>query len=101
MTKQCELVSAIKPMSGNNVSHSNRRTKRVFLPNLKLINLHSDLLGIDIKLRVATKTLRTINKYGSLDAFLLGFGYNKLSEQGRKLRTRLLKKQKELAKVAK
>lgn len=98
MTKQCDLVSAIRPMSGNNVSHSNRKTKRIFLPNLKLMNLHSDILGINVKLKVATKTLRTINKYGSLDNFLLGFGFNKLSEKGRKLRTQLLKKQKELAK---
>ena len=98
MTKQCELVSAIRPMSGNNVSHSNRKTKRIFLPNLKLVTLHSDLLGIDVRLRIATKTLRTINKYGGLDNFLLGFGYNKLSEKGRKIRTQLLKKQKELAK---
>ena len=57
-----------------------------------------DILGIDVKLKVAAKTLRTINKYGSLDNFLLGFGFNKLSEKGRKLRTQLLKKQKELAK---
>lgn len=92
MTKQCELVSSIKPLAGNKVSHSNRKTKRVFLPNLKLVNLQSDILNIHVRLKIATKTLRTINKYGSLDNFLLGFGYNKLSTTGRSLRSKLLKK---------
>jgi hypothetical protein len=44
---------------------------------------------------LATKTIRTINKYGSLDSFLVNYGYNKLSEKGRKLRRTIQKKLRE------
>ncbi len=92
MTKKCDLVNGIKPLAGNNVSHSNRRTRRIFIPNLHTMKFHSDILGIDIKLKIASKTLRTINKYGNIDNFLINFGYNKLSDKGRILRRKLLKK---------
>ena len=94
MSKKCDLVQNIGPMSGNNVSHSNRKTRRVFSPNLHKMTFYSNILGINIGLRVASKTLRTINKYGDIDTFLIHFGYNKLTEKGRQLRRKLLKKTK-------
>jgi ribosomal protein L28 len=45
-----------------------------------------------VNLRLATKTIRTINKYGNIDSFLINYGYNKLSEKGRKLRKAAQKK---------
>jgi large subunit ribosomal protein L28 len=89
-------------MSGHRVSHSERKTNRKFLPNLQRISLRSDALGVNINLRVATKTLRTINKYGSLDSFLVNFGYGKLSTFGRSLRRKVIGKledRKELDKI--
>ena len=79
-------------MSGNKVSHSNRKTRRRFLPNLKSISFFSETLGAKISLRIATSTLRTINKYGNIENFLLNYRFNKLSEKGQNLRSKIKNK---------
>lgn len=63
MSKVCQ-VTGKRPMSGNNVSHANNKTKRRFLPNL-----HSHRFWIAsenrwLKLRVSTKGMRIIDKQG-------------------------------------
>ncbi len=63
MSKVCQ-VTGKRPVSGNNVSHANNRTKRRFLPNL-----HSQRFWVSaenrwVKLRVSTKGMRIINKKG-------------------------------------
>ena len=85
MSRRCDLLST-GVMSGNQVSHSNRKTRRRFLPNLKSIALHSNVLGVDINLKVSAATLRTINKYGNIDAFLINYRYAELSSIGRSYR---------------
>jgi len=91
MSRRCDLL-AVGVMSGNKVSHSNRKTKRKFLPNLKEVSLHSDVLGVDVALKIATSTLRTINKYGNIDNFLVNYGYAKLTTLGKSLRSKVKKK---------
>ena len=54
---------------GHNVSHSNIKTKRRFLPNLQTTSVLSDTLG-SVRLRVTAAALRTIEHKGGLDAFL-------------------------------
>jgi large subunit ribosomal protein L28 len=71
MPRRCALTGR-KVSSGNNVSHSNRRTRRTFAPNLQNVTLLSDALGERIRLRVSTRALRTVQKVGGLDAYLLG-----------------------------
>jgi large subunit ribosomal protein L28 len=71
MPRRCAL-SGSKVSSGNNVSHSNRRTRRTFAPNLQNVTLLSDALGERVRLRVSTRALRTVQKVGGIDAFLLG-----------------------------
>jgi large subunit ribosomal protein L28 len=93
MSKKCELLNT-SPMSGNKVSHSNRKTRRRFLPNLKNISLFSDTLGVNIKIKISTSTLRTINKYGNIDNFLTKFRFNKLSDKAQNLRSKIKSKQK-------
>lgn len=88
MAKRCELTG-MGVMVGNNVSHSHRKTKRRFLPNLQKVTFKSDALGQNVSLKVATKTLRTVNKYGSIDSFLINFGFAKLSEEAKTLRKRV------------
>ncbi|MDB6096122.1 MAG: ribosomal protein [Francisellaceae bacterium] len=61
MSRVCE-VTGKGPMSGNNVSHSNRKTRRRFLPNLHWHNF--EIQGRSVRLRVSSKGLRTIDKYG-------------------------------------
>jgi large subunit ribosomal protein L28 len=51
-------------MSGHNVSHSNRKTKRRFLPNLQKKRFFIPETGEWVTLRLSTNALRTINKYG-------------------------------------
>jgi large subunit ribosomal protein L28 len=68
MSRVCQ-VTGKKPLTGNNVSHSNIKSKRRFLPNL-----HSHRFWVEsekrwVKLRVSTKGLRIIDKKG-IDAVL-------------------------------
>ena len=59
MSRRCELTG-VGPMVGNNVSHSNVKTKRRFLPSLKAIALHSEALGQSYRLRISNAALRTL-----------------------------------------
>lgn len=86
-------------MSGNKVSHSNRKTRRRFLPNLKLISFSSGSLGVDVKLKVAVSTLRTVNKYGDIDNFLINYRYSKLTDLAKNLRNKVKKKLIKLGKL--
>ena len=51
-------------MHGNNVSHSNRRTKRVFNPNLFVKKFYLAEEGVWVQLKVSAAGLRTITKIG-------------------------------------
>ena len=63
MSRVCELTGK-RPMSGNNVSHSNRKTKRRFLPNLHKKRFYVPETGKWITLKVSSKALRNINRLG-------------------------------------
>jgi large subunit ribosomal protein L28 len=63
MSKICQLTGK-RPIVGNNVSHSNRKTKRRFLPNLQKKRFFMPETGEWITLRVSTQAIRTINKKG-------------------------------------
>lgn len=69
MSRRCELTGKA-PMTGNNVSHANNKTKRRFLPNLNDVTLQSETLGRSFKFRIAASALRTVDHRGGLDAFL-------------------------------
>jgi large subunit ribosomal protein L28 len=58
-------------MVGTNVSHSNIKTKRRFLPALKAVTLQSDVLGQTFRLRITNAALRTLDFRGGLDVFLV------------------------------
>jgi len=69
MSRRCELTGK-SVLSGHNVSHSNIKTKRRFLPNLNTVTLESESLGRSFRFRVAASALRTVDHRGGLDAFL-------------------------------
>lgn len=69
MSRRCELTGK-GPMTGNNVSHANNKTRRRFLPNLQDVSLQSDVLGRSFKLRISNAALRTVDHRGGLDAFM-------------------------------
>ena len=91
MSRKCDLLN-IGVLSGNNVSHSKRRTKRKFYPNLHFVSYDSVILGYKIRLKLASKTIRTINKYGDFDDFMYVFKKRKLSEKGQVLKNKFMKK---------
>ncbi|MBK7343433.1 MAG: 50S ribosomal protein L28 [Saprospiraceae bacterium] len=64
MSKICQLTGK-RPVSGNHVSHSNRKTKRRFVPNIQKKRVFVPELGDFITLKVSAKALRTINKLGA------------------------------------
>ncbi len=70
MSRRCELTGK-GVMSGNNVSHANNRTRRRFLPNLQNSSMVSDALGKSVSFRVSTNAIRTVEKSGGIDAYLL------------------------------
>ncbi|MDG7056488.1 MAG: 50S ribosomal protein L28 [Wolbachia endosymbiont of Meromenopon meropis] len=90
MSKICELTNRKKSF-GNKVSHSNRKTKRTFLLNLCNVTLISNILNKKFKFRVASRTLRTIDYRGDLDAFLLNTRTIKLSDRAQKIKRKLKK----------
>ena len=91
MSKTCQLTGK-KYLGGNNVSHAKNRTKRRFLPNLQNISFISEKLGQKIQLKVATSTIRTVEKKGGLDDFLSSTQNSKLSEKAKKLKKTILNK---------
>lgn len=91
MARLCELTGT-KPMTGNNVSHSNARTKRRFLPNLLDVKLHSETLDQAFKLKIAAKALRTVDKLGGLDGFLAKAKSDNLSDKAAKIKRDIEKK---------
>ena len=91
MAKKCD-ISGIGAMSGNNVSHANNHNRRRFLPNLQVVSLLSDILGKVFKLKVCSKTLRSIAHNGGLDAYLEGTSNTKLSDEAKKIKKAIAKK---------
>ena len=63
MSRVCQLTGK-RPVAGNNVSHSNRRTKRRFLPNLHKKKIYIPEVDRWVNLKISSTTLRTINKLG-------------------------------------
>ena len=90
MTRRCVLTGT-KILVGNNVPKSNKKTKRIFAPNLQNVTLKSELLNKEFKVKITTRTLRTITKYGSLDEYLLHTKAQNMTEFGAKLKHQLKK----------
>jgi large subunit ribosomal protein L28 len=91
MSRRCELTGKAV-LSGHLVSHSNRKTKRKFLPNLCRVTLQSDALGRSVRLRIAAASLRSVEHRGGLDAFLAKASETELSQNARELKREIAKK---------
>jgi large subunit ribosomal protein L28 len=63
MARVCQITGK-RPMSGNNVSHANNKTRRRFLPNLHTQRFWLEEEKRFIKLRVSRQGLRIIDKLG-------------------------------------
>lgn len=92
MSRRCELTGKAV-LSGHLVSHSNRKTKRRFMPNLVNVTLLSDALGRSVRMRISAHALRTIEHRGGLDAFLAKAKTDDLSQTARGVKREIEKKQ--------
>ena len=90
MSRVCELTGKGR-LVGNNVSHANNKTKRVFLPNLQNVTLLSEALDRRVKLRVSTNGLRSVEHVGGLDNWLTKTSDDKLSPRVQKLKREIVK----------
>ncbi|MEE9439994.1 MAG: 50S ribosomal protein L28 [Saprospiraceae bacterium] len=63
MSRICQLTGK-RPISGNNVSHSNHKTKRRFLPNLQKKKFYIPELDKWVTIKLSSHALRTVNKLG-------------------------------------
>lgn len=91
MSWRCELTGK-KPLVGHKVSHSNIKTKRRFLPNLRNVTLMSDTLHRKVRVRVSANALKTVDHRGGLDAFLLKAKDDELAPKMRELKRAIVKK---------
>ena len=73
-------------MAGNNRSHAENKSRRVFRPNLVNVTLLSDVLDRKVKLRISAHALKSVEHRGGLDAFLLKARSDQLSLKCRKLK---------------
>lgn len=91
MSRRCDLTGK-GAQTGHKVSHSNRKTKRRFLPNLCNVSVISDTLGRSVRLRVSANALKSIDHRGGLDAFLLKAKDAELSERALEVKRQIAKK---------
>ena len=90
MSKVCE-ISGKRPMTGNNVSHANNRTKRRFIPNLQNVKFYSGALQKYINLNITVKTMKTVEKNGGLDSYLIKTSNRNLADTALKIKKQILK----------
>jgi large subunit ribosomal protein L28 len=91
MSWRCELTGK-KALVGHKVSHSNIKTKRRFLPNLRNVTLISDTLKRKVRVRISANALKTVDHRGGLDAFLLKAKDGELAPKMLELKRAIAKK---------
>ena len=91
MAWRCELTGKTRQI-GHRVSHSNRKTKRRFLPNLLNVTLMSESLGRSVRLRISANALKTVDHRGGLDTFLMAAKDAELSARALEMKRQVAKK---------
>ena len=91
MAKICDICGK-GPATGNNVSHAHNKTRRRFYPNLQQASLFSEALNSVVRLKVSRDTIRTVEKRGGIDKFLLDLPDSSLTKEIRRLKARIKKR---------
>lgn len=94
MAKVCDITGK-RAITGHNVSHSMRHTKRRFLPNLQEKSFMSTILNCRVQLRLTANAIRTIDKYNGIDNFMATIKPRKaelFSTSAQKVRKAMLKR---------
>ena len=90
MTRKCDLTGKLV-VTGNNVSHANNKTKRRFIPNLQNVKLFSSSLNKHFNLNVTVRTMKTVEKNGGLDSYLIKTRNRNLAEPAIKIKKQIQK----------
>ncbi|MDQ0506318.1 50S ribosomal protein L28 [Xanthobacter agilis] len=90
MSRRCDLTGKAV-LTGHLVSHSNRKTKRRFLPNLCNVTLQSEILNRSVRLRISANALKSVDHRGGLDAFLKKAHDEELSPRALELKRLVVK----------
>lgn len=90
MSRSCDITGK-KHQTGHHVSHSNIKSKRRFLVNLNSVTLFSESLKRKFRFRIASSTLRTIDKHGGLDQYLSKTSSRSLTEKALKIKKQIEK----------
>ena len=85
MSRKCELTG-VAVRYGNNVSHSQRKTRRRFEPNIKTVEYKSEITGQKYRLKVVARALRTVEKNGGFDLFILKANSAMMSDKAKKVK---------------
>lgn len=96
MSRVCE-ISGKSVMSGNNVSNAKNRTRRKFLPNLQSVKLHSKILDKFITMKICVRSLKTVEKNGGLDTYLMKTSNRVLAPEAQAIKKTMLKADKKIA----
>lgn len=91
MSRRC-VITGKGVQVGNNVSHANNKTKKIYRPNLQTIALASEILGNSYKLRISMNALRSVDRNGGLDPFILKCKDSTLSPKALRLKRAIAKK---------
>lgn len=90
MARRCDFTGK-GVQAGNNVSHAHNKTRRRFLPNMQNVSFMSEALGTQVHVRISASAIRTVEKKGGLDAYLLSTPSSRLGKKARVLKNRIRK----------
>ena len=91
MARRCELNLTKGVMCGNNVSHSNRKTRRRFLPNIQTFSLKSDALNSYFSFEATPHSIKSVEQAGGIDSYLLKTCSSKLGSKAKTIKRKLQK----------
>ena len=92
MSKICQITGK-KPMTGNNVSHANNKNKRKFLPNLQNVKFYSQNLNQFFTLKITVRTMKSVEKNGGFDSYLLKTNNRNLAPEALKIKRSIVRHQ--------
>jgi large subunit ribosomal protein L28 len=96
VARKCKLGGK-SPQSGNKVSHSNRKTRRKWLVNIQSKNLYSLVLGTYVRVSLPANMIRTVDRAGGLDSYLLSCSKESLDSPLRKIQGQIRDSQQKIA----
>ncbi len=91
MSRRCDLNQDKGVMSGNRVSHSNRKNRRRFLPNIQVFTLRSEVLGESFEFSSTPSTIRSVEHNHGIDNYLMKTANSKLSKGALDIKKRIAK----------